>query len=45
MRKFIISLIGVPEEDTQDNREEIFKVIVTENLPNLIRVTSLKMAE
>ena len=45
MRKFIISLIGVPEEDTQENREEIFKVIVTENPPDLIRVTSLKMAE
>lgn len=45
MRKSFISLIGVLEEDIQEKGEEICKVIVTENPPDLMKVASLKMAE
>lgn len=37
MRKSIISLIGIPEEETQKNgRGEILKVKTTENSPDLM---------
>lgn len=37
MRKSIINLIGVPEEETQENGgEKISEVLMTENPPDLM---------